>query len=132
MPIKTAEVLAGARGRILALGSANRFPLLDFFEECECHYPAEVAKLNKLFERLAATALIRDETKCRKLHDDLYELKTSGGLRVTWFWDEGYTVLCGHCFVKKSAKTPKNELQQALEWQRRYRAAKQSGQIQTI
>lgn len=132
MPIQTAEVLAGARCRILALGSSDRFPLLDFLEECERHHATEVAKLTKLFERLAANASIRDETKCRKLHDDLYELKTSGGLRVTWFWDENYTVLCGHCFVKKSAKTPRNDIQQALDWQRRYRAAKQSGQIETI
>jgi len=41
MPIQTAEILAGARGRILALGSADRFPLLDFLEECERHYPAD-------------------------------------------------------------------------------------------
>ena len=129
MSIQTAEVLAGSRCRILALGSADRFPLLDFLEECERHHSAELAKL---FERLASTALIRDETKCRKLHDDLYELKTSGGLRVIWFWDEGYTVLCGHCFVKKSAKTPRHELQQALDWQKRYRAAKKSKQIETL
>ena len=132
MSIQTAEVLAGSRCRILALGSADRFPLLDFLEECELHHSAELAKLNKLFERLASTAQIRDETKCRKLHDDLYELKTPGGLRVTWFWDEGYTVLCGHCFVKKSAKTPRHELQQSLDWQQRYREAKKSKQIETL
>ena len=132
MSIQAAEVLAGSRCRILALGSADRFPLLDFLEECQRHHSAELAKLNKLLERLASTALIRDETKCRKLHDDLYELKTPGGLRVTWFWDEGYTVLCGHCFVKKSAKTPRHELQQALEWQKRYREAKKSKQIETL
>jgi hypothetical protein len=34
--------------------------------------------------------------------------------------------------VKKSAKTPRHELQQALDWQKRYREAEKYKQIEPI
>lgn len=57
------------------------------------------------------------------------KFKTIGGLRVTWFWDADYAVICGRCFIKKSKKTPWKELENARKWQGWY---KKERSIRTI
>lgn len=132
MNVQIIQYHGGDRCRIFALGLDDRFPFLDFVEECDKTHPKELVRLIALLDRFADTGKIHDRTKVNSLGDGLYEFKTSGGLRVTWFWDAGYAVICGHCFIKKSQNTPAKELETARKWQGWYLKEKQEGGIKEI
>ena len=132
MTVQIIQYHQGQRCRIYALGRDDRYPFFDFIEECHKTRPKELVRLIALLDRFADTGKIYDTTKVNSLGEGLYEFKTSGGLRVTWFWSSGYAVICGHCFIKKSQKTSAKELKAALKWQEWYLKAKKERSIREI
>lgn len=132
MRIQVIDHQQGTSCRICAVGRAGRFPLLDFIETCHRDHPRELIRLQALLDRFAENGRIFDSTKVNSLGEGLFEFKTPGGLRVTWFWDAGRCVICGHCFIKKSQKTPKQELDSARFWKEHYFAAKSTGNLHEI
>lgn len=124
MHIELVELQKGLKCRIMALGCDSRFPLLDFIDQCNRTHEKKLRQLQALFDRFADTGEIRNTEKVRMLEDGLFEFKAGGILRVTWFWDRNYVVICGHCFVKKSNQTPKNDLKQARRWKKIYEEAR--------
>lgn len=90
--------------------------------------------MTKLAALLTATAKDgppHDDRKFKNLPgtDDLYEFKTSGGLRLLCFWDEGSLIICTHGYLKGSQQTPKREIQRAEKMKRDYFDAKQRGEV---
>ena len=55
-----------------------------------------------------------------------------GQLRVAWFYDEGQIIICTHCFVKASQKTPAADKRTAIEAKQNYLKAKKSKAITII
>jgi phage-related protein len=54
---------------------------------------------------------------------DLYEVRISSGsniYRVFCFFDKGKLIVVLNAFQKKTQKTPKNEIERALKWQKQY------------
>lgn len=62
--------------------------------------------------------------------DSLYEIRISmtfKQIRIFCFFDEGHVVVLTNCFVKKTKKTPKRELELAIKLKSKYFATKKKG-----
>ncbi len=62
--------------------------------------------------------------------DSLYEIRVSTTfqqIRIFCFFDEGQLVILTNCFVKKTQKTPKKELELAIKLKKEYFATKKKG-----
>lgn len=118
--IALVEIQNGRKCRIMALGRDDRFPFFEFLDLCDRHHEKELSQLQALLDRFADQGQIRNKQKVRHLGDGLWEFKAGGILRVTWFWERGHVVVCGHCFVRKSEKTPGRDLKQAKRWKALY------------
>ena len=62
--------------------------------------------------------------------ESLYEIRISTTykqIRIFCFFDEGQVVVLTNCFVKKTQKTPKRELELAIKLKSEYFAAKKKG-----
>ena len=59
----------------------------------------------------------------KHLEEGVYELRVSvpnKELRILFIFDEGQLVILFNCFVKKTQKTPRSEIQKAIELKREY------------
>ncbi len=62
--------------------------------------------------------------------ESLYEIRISTTfkqIRIFCFFDEGQVVVLTNCFVKKTQKTPKRELELAIKLKSEYFATKKKG-----
>lgn len=68
---------------------------------------------------------VNDPKILKKLTDEIWEFRTrydKNQIRLLAFWDPNLKslIICTHGFVKKSQKTPKHEIEKALEFRKRY------------
>jgi len=89
----TWTVLAICEGR-------ERCDVLDFADRLSRDDPREYARLMRAFTRVAEAGPPRNVRRSRALAHDIYELKTPGGLRVLYFFDEGQVVVCSEAMSK--------------------------------
>jgi phage-related protein len=135
--MKTLVIRQGARLTIRAVATAadaggrDRCRTLSYFQEQARLRPGEMEKLAVLLTETAESGPPKNENKFKDLEgtDGLYEFKTSGGLRVFCFWDEGSLIVCTHGYLKGAQKAPKREVQQAEKLKRDYFHAKQRGEL---
>jgi len=134
MPIKVLHVRSGPACTILALAhplpdsKPDPCPTLAFILEEQKANEKELLKLAALLTRTADFGPPMDETKFRKLSggDDIYEFKTSGGLRLLCFKDGTQLIICTHGITKSPKKRFQGEMQAAENARRDYFAAKVS------
>jgi len=135
--MKTMVIRKGERLTIRAVcGSADeqgrdRCETLAFFKEHAGLRPEEFEKLSALLTDTAKNGPPPDETKFKYLKgtDDLCEFKTSGGLRLICFKDEGALIICTHGYLKDGQKLPKNEKERAERLKKIYFQDKQAGTL---
>jgi phage-related protein len=85
----------------------------------------------RLLESAAGTGSSRNTDICHQIQDEIYEF-IQGRLRILWFYDRGRLIICSHGFVKKSQKTPRNEISRAIAEKDRYFAAVKDRDITII
>jgi hypothetical protein len=135
--MKTLLIRRGERLAIRAIAGAadesgrDRCATLAFFQEHAQLRPKEFEKLSALLTRVADEGPPNDTDKFKELkgEDGLCEFKTSGGLRLLCFWDEGNLIVTTHGYLKDKQKAPKRELQAAQNKRRDYFAAKTNGEL---
>ena len=127
--MKLVELQSGEQFTIYALQSGRDCPVANFLDDAARTMPEEVEKFSALIERTVDHGIPKNKTKVNKLGDGLFEFKTSGGIRIPFFYDEGKLILCTHGFVKKRRATPKKEIKLAREARKTYEQAKKAGQI---
>ena len=135
--MKTLLIRRGERLDIRAIAGAadekgrDRCATLAFFKEHATLRPTEFDKLSALLQWVADYGPPIDTDKFKKLkgEDELWEFKTSGGLRLLCFWDEGSLIVTTHGYLKDSQKAPKHELERAQKLRRNYFADKQLGKL---
>jgi phage-related protein len=98
-----------------------------FLDELQRNDADEYARLDRRISQLAERGASRRKTEFNDLGDGLYELKTRGGARIIFFYDAGRLVICTQGFAKKSQKTPKRELEKALERKKAYERFRRAG-----
>lgn len=135
--MKTLLIRRGERLTIRAIAGAadqhgrDRCATLAFFQEHARLRPKEFEKLSALLQRVANEGPPNDTDKFKELkgEDGLCEFKTSGGLRLLCFWDEGSLIVTTHGYLKDKQKAPKRELEAAQKKRRDYFDAKKNGDL---
>lgn len=135
--MKTLLIRRGERLDIRAIAGAadengrDRCATLVFFQEHAKLRPKEFDRLSALLQRVANDGPPNDTDKFKELkgEDGLCEFKTSGGLRLLCFWDEGSLIVTTHGYLKDKQKAPKRELQRAQKLRSDYFADKQRGEL---
>lgn len=82
-----------------------------------------------LLAKVAEEGPPRNTERAHKIAGPIWEL-IHGGLRILYFLDEGRVVICTTAFVKKSQKTPMDEIARAEAAASRYREAKKARRIE--
>lgn len=108
--------------------------LLDFLYELDERYSNDIDRLMSLFDTIAhdneGPRLLPKE-KSHEIGKEIWEF-ISGRLRIAWFYDQNKIIICSHGFVKKSQKTPKNEIKRAVSYKAKYFDAKSKGEIKIL
>ena len=68
---------------------------------------------------------INDPKLLKKLTDEIWEFRTNYDkqqIRLLGFWDpkQKAMIICSHGFIKKTQKTPKNEIKKAMNFRKKY------------
>lgn len=113
-------MINGELYEIRAWGDDKDCQLLEFMTELAGHTSRDAERIYYLMRRTADIGPPRNNLQCRYIGDDLFEFKAPGGTRVLWFYDEGFTIVCTHAFVKKSQRTPKDQKNRAIDIRRKY------------
>lgn len=103
-------------------------PLLDFLTGLEGNLQRDGRRVLQLLERVSQYGPPRNTDICHQVGDGIWEF-IQGRIRILWFYDKGKMILCTHGFVKKSQKTPRADLEQALRQRRAYELAASQGHI---
>ena len=86
------------------------------------------AKMIRTLEMLQKNGPVLREPHSKELEDGIFELRAKFGSnisRLLYFYDDGRLVLLTNGFVKKSPKTPKNEIELAKAYRADYFARKE-------
>ncbi len=85
------------------------------------------AKMVRLLELLQKNGPALREPYSKELGDGIFELRARVGSdisRLLYFYDEGKLVLLTNGFIKKTQKTPKNQIELAKKYRADYFAGK--------
>lgn len=120
--------------QVVAISEGMECPLRRFLMEAEPNYRRHADRMRGLIEHAASVPrgpIELGDAVCHQVdaRHQIYEF-IKGPLRVLWFYGEGgKLVICSGGFVKKSQKTPRHEIDRAVEAQRNYRIAARRGDI---
>ena len=103
-----------------------------FLDSLERDSLADYEQLTALLVRTAASGPPRDEKRSRALADKIYELKTRGGIRVPYFYDQGHVVICTEAIRKPKNTELRAVVARALAEHECYFAAKRSATLEFI
>jgi len=113
--------------------------LLDWFEQLESDgtFISNMDGMLNLMRHVATTEsgpVELKDTQCHTVDDgqQIFEF-IKGRLRVLWFYGKGNKlVVCSHGFVKKTQKTPKEEVKKCIRVKERYMRAHQDNNIEIL
>jgi phage-related protein len=91
-------------------------PVEEFLEELEAKLPA-LYDLTMIGLRKLMDSRRHGSRLTKHIGDRIYELRVGGRniVRILWFYAAGAKIVLLHGFVKKSERTPPNELRKALD-----------------
>jgi len=108
--------------------SRERCELLDFLEGLGQTLQKDSDRMLALLGRVAIEGPPRNTEISHQIKGKLFEF-IQGRLRVLWFYDEGRLIICTSGFVKKGRKTPRSEIEHALQVMNEYFTDKKRGEI---
>jgi phage-related protein len=98
----------------------------EYLQNLEQTNVAAHAQIARRLEQLAERGPSRKKDEFNDLGNHLYEAKAKTGPRVLFFYDRNQIVICSHAFDKQGRKTPRKEIQKALQRKKDYERAKVS------
>ena len=96
----------------------NRKPFEDFIFELTIRERAKIFETINYFLELKNSNLPIKEKLSKHLEDGIFELRSYLAekiARTLYFYQKGAKIIITHGFVKKTQKTPRNEIQKAKE-----------------
>ena len=109
--------------------SRERCELLEFLEGLGQTLQKDSDRMLALLGRVAMEGPPRNTEISHQIKGKLFEF-IQGRLRVLWFYDEGRLIICTGGFVKKRRKTPRGEIDHAIQLMYDYFEDKKNAQIQ--
>lgn len=129
MAISIHKLKEGRRHTLYALGNGQAVEALDFMDDMASKRRKELDKLNALIDRSLDHGPPKNREKCNFLGDGIWEFKTTGGLRLIWFWDAGQMIVCTHGYQKAAQKAPRGQIDRARAKRDDYFKAKAAGTL---
>jgi phage-related protein len=130
------QINRGARFRLIAIGTQEdekiHLPYFEFQQEAMHRAPNEWPKMVRILDYVIEAGPPKDAEKSKQLREGIFEFRTKGGLRLLWFYDEGRVVICVNGYIKQGQKTPRQQINEAIQWKSRYFEAKQTGKLKDI
>lgn len=124
------SVRSGVAFNIYAWGTKHYCQLVEFLADLKSNDSSEYDKIWSRITRAADHGPPTNPQQCRSLEgkgaEGLYELKSSGGIRVAWFYDKNRLIVCTHAFNKPTKKELKLEIQKAQSIRTQYFREKQN------
>jgi len=118
---------------VLAVHSdEERCDVLDLANRPRRDDPREYARLMRAFERLSASGPPRNVPRSRALAHGIFELKTRGGVRVLYFFDEGRAVVCCEALPKPKQRGLAVAIDRAARMRWRYLNDKRRGALRIM
>lgn len=110
-------------GKFLIFGwlENDRCPVLEFLQDLKRDGAIDYRKMVARLKLLADNGAPSNEEQCKKLEDDIWELKAGDGIRILWFYERERLIICTHGFRKKFQKTPPGEIEKARSILQKYR-----------
>lgn len=100
----------------------------EYLEELEEQDTQAHDQMVRRIQQLAERGPSRKKDEFNDLGCGLYEAKAKKGPRVIFFYDQNRIVICSHAFDKQGQRTPRKEIEKALNRKRNYFEIKASGQ----
>jgi len=110
----------------------NRKPFEDFIFELTIKERAKIFETINYFLELKNSNLPIKEKLSRHLEDGIFELRsylTDKIARTLYFYQRGSKIIITHGFVKKTQKTPRNEIKKAKELRDLYNKRLENDQL---
>jgi phage-related protein len=109
--------------------SRERCELLEFLEGLGQTLQKDSDRMLALLSRAATEGPPRNTEISHQIKGKLFEF-IQGRVRVLWFYDEGRLIICTGGFVKRGRKTPRGEIDHAIQLMNDYFGDKKKAQIQ--
>lgn len=130
--MKLLRLAQGAYQVLAVCSDRGECALLSFLNELQGKLQAQADRMIHLLERVAREGPPRNTDVCHRIQGDIWQLR-SGRVRVLWFYGSGPGVIvCSHGFLKAGQKTPKTEINQALQVWRRYHHDVAQGKVEIL
>jgi phage-related protein len=108
---------------LYALEFGDEHDYESFKEEQKRDRPQEMATMVQRLERLGDAGISGKNQNFNHLDDGIWEAKTRGGLRITFFRYRDCFFILDSCFAKKQAKTPRSAIDRAKARREQFLAA---------
>ena len=106
---------------------SSKVPMIEFLEELSVKERAKIfACIEKLVE-LKSSGIQPKENLSKYLEDGIFEIRVTFKNRISrslYFYESEKQIIFTHGFVKKSSKTPKNEIEKAKTIRKLWREEK--------
>jgi phage-related protein len=123
------RVVGKGRWRILAVcRGRGDCPLLELLADLPPNLAKDGRQIQALLHRMRLDGPPRNVELSHQVGRGLWQL-ARGRLRILWFYGEERVIVLTHGFVKKSRKTPSDEMARAIDWRTRYWAARAAGKL---
>jgi len=107
-------------------------PVQAFLLELEIDSPSDYRQVMAQLRTTAMTGPPKNEKRSRSLGDDIFELKTRGGIRILYFYDEGRLVICTEAVRKRKSTQLRGIKTRAVDARTQYFAAKHRAALEII
>jgi len=104
----------------------------EFIDRLETDSRADFNQVVALLRRTAANGPPRNNKKSRPLADEIFELKTRGGIRTPYFYDQDRIVICTEAMRKPKKTELRAVIARALAARKRHFEAKRRGAVEMI
>ena len=102
--------------------------LLEFLQDLGPNLQKDRDRVLALFGKVAREGPPRNIEIFHQIKGKLFEF-IQGRLRILWFYDEGRLIICTSGFMKKGQKTPRSEIEHAIQVMNEYFEDKKRGEI---
>ncbi len=109
--------------------SGDHCELLEFLGGLGQNLQKDCDRVLALLDRVALEGPPRNTEISHQIKGKLFQF-IQGRLRIFWFYDKGRLIICTSGFVKKRRKTPRDEIDRAIQLMNAYFEDKKRGQIQ--
>ena len=106
--------------------------VLEFIDSLETNSRSDYDQVMAQMRWAAVNGPPRNDKKSRPLADKIFELKTRGGIRIPYFYDQDRLVICTEALRKPKKTELRAVIARALAARERYVEAKRRGAVEMV